>query len=104
MLILLFGVQACLVIPYLEWLGVAEKTQGHGFGYGLVRCRIPYYCVGGFFSCPFPVPSLPLFPGVLGGAERKTVLGQVLVPFLGFSLGILGRLLSSAWALGPNEE
>ena len=96
--------QACLVISYLEWLGVAEKAQGHGFGYGFVRCGIPYCCVGGFFSCPFPVPSLPLFPGVLGGAERKTVLGQVLVPFLGFSLGILGRLLSSAWALGPNEE
>ena len=79
-----FGVQACLVIPYLEWLGVAEKAQGHGFEYGLVRCRIPYYCVGGFFPCPAPVPSLPLFPGVLGGAERKILLGHVLVPFLGF--------------------
>ena len=72
---LLFGVQACPVIPYLEWLGVAEKAQGHGFGYGLVRCGIPYCCVGGFSLALFPVPSSPLFPGVLGGAERKTVLG-----------------------------
>ena len=48
------------------------------------------------FSCPFPVPSLPLVLGDLGGAECKTVLGHVHVPFLGLSLGVLGRLLSSA--------
>ena len=53
-------------------------------GMGLSDAEFRITVLVAFFSCPFPVPSLPLFPGVLGGAERKTVLGQVLMPFLGF--------------------
>ena len=45
-----FGMQACPVDPYLEWLGVAGKAHGHG--HGPVRRRIPYYCVGCFFPGP----------------------------------------------------
>ena len=59
-----FGAQACPVDPYLEWLGVAGKAQGHEFEYGLVRRRIPYYCVGGFFPCPAPTLSLLLSLGI----------------------------------------
>ena len=54
MLIFTFGVQACPIDPYLEWLGVAGKAHGHG--HGPVRRRIPYYCVG----CFFPGPALTL--------------------------------------------
>ena len=37
------------------------------------------------FPLPFPCTKFAsFFPGVLGGARRKIVLGHVLVPFLGF--------------------
>ncbi|XP_030964498.1 uncharacterized protein LOC115985726 [Quercus lobata] len=58
--------EACPVDPYLEWLGVAGKAHryGHGFEYGLVRRRIPYYCVAGFFPCLSPTLGLLLSLGI----------------------------------------
>ena len=81
---ILFGVQTCLVNPYLEWLGVVGKVKWHGLEHGLVRCRILYYDVGSFLPCLAPTQSFPFPSGVLRGAEHKIVLDHVLVLFLGF--------------------
>ena len=75
-LISTFGVQACPVDPYLEWLGVAGKAHGHGHGHGSVRRRIPYYCVGYFFPGPARYTKLASFFGHLmkcrgGGRPRQ---------------------------------
>ena len=69
-----FGVQACPVDPYLEWLGVAGKAHGHG--HGPVRRRIPYYCVGCFFPGPARYTQFAPFFGHLmkcrgGGRPRQ---------------------------------
>ena len=73
-LISTFGVQACPVDPYLEWLGVAGKAYGHG--HGSVRRRIPYYFVGWFFPGPARYTQLASFFGHLmkcrgGGRPRQ---------------------------------
>ena len=73
-LISTFGVQACPVDPYLEWLGIARKAYGHG--YGFVRHRIPYYCVGCFFPGSARYTRLVSFFGHLmkcrgGGRPRQ---------------------------------
>ena len=69
-----FGVQACPVDPYLEWLGVAGKAHGHG--HGPVRRRIPYYCVDCFFPGPTRYTQFAPFFGHLmkcrgGGRPRQ---------------------------------
>ena len=89
-LVLLFGVQVCPVNPYLEWLGVAGKAQGQGFEYGLVRCRILYYCIGGFFPCPAPVPSLLLLSRCFGRCRAQDRPRPCPRALLGLSLGVLG--------------
>ena len=81
-LISTFGVQACPVDPYLEWLGAAGKAYGHRHGF--VRRWIPCYCVGCFF------------PGLARYIR--------LVPFFGHLMKCRGggrprQWPSSAWAM-----
>ena len=73
-LISAFGVQACPIDPYLEWLGVAGKAYRHGHGF--VRRSIPYCCVGCFFPGPTRYTRLVPFFGRLmkcrgGGRPRQ---------------------------------
>ena len=91
-----FGVQACPVDPYLEWLGVAGKAYGHGF----VRRRIPYYCVGCFFPGPARYTQLAPFFGHLmkcrGGGRPQQWLSSAWAVDLKVNWAWAGATLSLA--------
>ena len=84
-------VETCPISPYLEWLGAVVKVEQHGEEHGLVRRRVLYYSIGSFFTCPASELSSSFPSGVLWGAEHKIVLDQILRPFFGLSLCVLGN-------------
>ena len=93
-----FGVQACPVDPYLEWLGVAGKAHGHG--HGSVRRRIPYYCVGCFFPGSAYYTQLAPFFGHLmkcrGGGRPRQWLSSAWAADLKINWAWAGATLSLA--------
>ena len=97
-LISTFGVQACPVDPYLEWLGVAGKAYGHGHGF--VRRRISYYYVGCFFPGPTRYTRLAPFFGHLmkcrGGGRPRQWLSSAWAADLKINWAWAGATLSLA--------
>ena len=95
-LISTFGVQACPVDPYLEWLAVVGKAYGHG----PVRRRIPYYCVDCFFPGPARYTQLAPFFGHLmkcrGGGRSRQWLSSAWAADLKINWALAGATLSLA--------
>ena len=97
----LSGVETYPISPYLEWLGAVVKVEQHDEEHGLVRHRVLYYSIGNFFICPASALSSSFPSDILWGAEHKIVFGQILRPFFGLSLCVLGNCFPRLrlWAL-----